>query len=130
MRFNGLGRRFVAGVGSELVFEGPAPDAGAVGFKVEAAEQFAGGGAVRGRGFGGNQFGEQVPDGGRPVGMMIAAGEARRPELGLALGAGAQVVAIKLVKTGAGQTQFVGGIGGREFLSAMASQEVTDKRSG
>lgn len=32
--FDGLGRLFVAGVGSQLVFDGPTTDAGAVGFKV------------------------------------------------------------------------------------------------
>ena len=46
--FDGFGRGFVAGVGSELVFEGPAADAGAVGFEVQAAVEFAGDGAVGG----------------------------------------------------------------------------------
>jgi len=48
--FDGLGRGLVAGVGGELVLEGPAADAGAVGFKLEAAVEFARGGAVGGRG--------------------------------------------------------------------------------
>jgi hypothetical protein len=47
--FDGFGRGFVAGVGREVVFEGPAADAGAVGLEVQAAVEFAGDGAVGGR---------------------------------------------------------------------------------
>ena len=46
--FDGFGWGFVAGVGSELVFERPATDAGAVGFEVEAAVEFAGDRAIGG----------------------------------------------------------------------------------
>jgi hypothetical protein len=46
--FDGLGRGFVTGVGGELVFEGPAADAGAGGLEVEAAVEFAGDGTVGG----------------------------------------------------------------------------------
>ena len=74
--FDGFGAGLRAGVGREVFCEGPAADAGAVGFEVETAEQFAGGGAVgRGR-FGGKEFGEQRGDFGRPVGMVSAAGKA------------------------------------------------------
>lgn len=84
--FDGFGAGLVAGVGGPLVFDGPAADAGTVRFEREAAEQFAGGGAVgRGR-FGGEQFGEQRRDLGRPVGG--AAGEAGRPSLRVPLGTG------------------------------------------
>jgi len=40
--FDGLGRLFVAGVGSQLVLDRPAADAGPVGVEVEATEQFTG----------------------------------------------------------------------------------------
>ena len=43
---DGFGGGFVAGVRGELVLDGPAPNAGTVGLEVEAAEQFAGAGAV------------------------------------------------------------------------------------
>jgi len=49
--FDGFGGGFVAGVGSEIVLDGPAADAGAVGFEVEAAMEFAGAGAVGRRWF-------------------------------------------------------------------------------
>lgn len=49
--FDGFGCGFVAGVGGELVLDGPAADAGAVGFEVEPALKFAGAGAVRRRRF-------------------------------------------------------------------------------
>jgi hypothetical protein len=127
--FDGLGRGFVAGVGREFAFDGPAADAGAVGFKFQTAEQFAGGSAVRGRRFGRKEFGEQ---GGRvcwPSGMMIAAGNAGGPDLGQTLGAGAQVLAVEFVEACPGQTQFAGGLDGGEFVGAMASQEMTDDGS-
>ena len=57
--FDGFGCGFVTGVGSELVLDGPAPNTGAVGFKVEPAMEFTGTGAVSRRGFGGEQFFEQ-----------------------------------------------------------------------
>ena len=49
--FDGFGRGFVAGVGSELVLDGPATNAGAVGFKTQSSVDFAGAGAVGGRWF-------------------------------------------------------------------------------
>ncbi len=49
--FDGFGCGFVTGVGSELVLDGPAADAGAVGFEAEAAMEFAGTGTVGGRWF-------------------------------------------------------------------------------
>jgi hypothetical protein len=49
--FDGFACWFVARVGVELVGDGPTADAGAVGFEVEAAQEFAGDGAVGGGGF-------------------------------------------------------------------------------
>ena len=46
--FDGFARGFVAGVGSEFVLDGPTADAGAIGFEVEAAVEFAGDGTVGG----------------------------------------------------------------------------------
>ena len=86
--FDGFGGGFVAGVGGELMFDGPTTDAGAVGFEIEAAVEFAGSGAVGGRWFGGEKFGEQGGDFGRPFRVMIATGETRRPGFGVALSAG------------------------------------------
>ena len=43
---NGFKRLLVAGVGGEVVGDGPAADAGAIGFEGKAAEQFACEGAV------------------------------------------------------------------------------------
>ena len=72
--FDGLGRGFVARVGSELVSDGPAADAGTVGFKLETAVEFAGDGAVGGSGFGGEEFAGQRDGCRRPVRVMIAPG--------------------------------------------------------
>ena len=126
--FDGFGRGFVAGVGGELVFDGPAADAGAVGFEVEAAVEFAGGGAVGGGRFGGEQFGEQGGDFGGPVRVMIAAGKAGRPNLGLTLGAGAEVLAVKFVEAAGLMPSSSGGCAAESCAGAMAGQEVTDER--
>ena len=74
--FDGFGRSFVAGVGGQLVFDGPAADAGAVGLELEPTVEFAGGGAVGGRGLGGEEFGEQGGDGVGPGRVVITAGAA------------------------------------------------------
>jgi len=107
--FDRFGWGFEAGVGSQIVLDGPAADTGAVGGEVEAAVEFAGGGAVgRGR-FGGQEFGEQIQDGLRPSRIMVAAGTPRRPSVGAALGASAEVLAVELVEAGQGKAQFVCG---------------------
>ena len=49
--FDGFGCGFVAGVRSELVLDGPATNTGTVGFKIQSPVEFAGAGAVGGRGF-------------------------------------------------------------------------------
>ena len=46
--FDGFAHGLVAGVGVELMRDGPTADTGAVGFEVEAAVEFAGDGAVGG----------------------------------------------------------------------------------
>ena len=102
--FDGFRRGFVAGVWSELVFNGPAPDAGPVGFEIEAAEQFAGGGAVGGRRLGSEEFFQQGHDRSGPSWLMIAAGKTWRPDCGLALGAGTQILAVEFVEAGAGKS--------------------------
>ncbi len=101
--FNGLGRDLVTGVGSQLILDGPAADTGAVGFKIEPAVEFAGTSAVGGRGFGREQLLKQVTRGGRPGGLMISAGDAGRPGLGLTLGTGPEVLAVEFVEARAGQ---------------------------
>ena len=70
--FDGLGRLFVAGIRGELMLLGPAADAGTVGFEVEAAQQFAGAGAVGGGRLGREQRGELGDDSGWPVAVVVA----------------------------------------------------------
>ena len=96
----------MAGGGVELMFDGPAPDAGAVGFEVEPAMGFTGNGTVRGRGLGGKEAGDQGGDFGGPIRLMIPAGETGRPGVGAALSAGAQVVRAQLVAATEAAPQF------------------------
>jgi hypothetical protein len=126
---DGLGRGLVAGVGGQFVFKSPAADAGAVGLEVQAAVQFAGGGAIRGGRFGRQELGEQCADRVGPGGMMVAAGAAGCPGLGVPLSAGTQIVGVEFVEAGAGQAQFGGGGTRGEVPGAMVGQEVTDEGS-
>ena len=128
--FDWFGRGFEAGVGGPMVLESPASNTGAVGFEVEAAVQFAGGGAV-GRGwFGREQFGKQGCHRGRPVGLMVATGEAGGPGLGVSLGAGTEILAVELVEAGQGKPQFTGGGRGVELALAMIVQDMTNEWGG
>ena len=92
--FDGLGPFFVTGVWRQLVFDGPAADAGAGGFKINPAMQFAGGGAVRGRRLGREEFLGQSDGILWPLRAMVATGCGRRPGLLLTLGAGLEVVGV------------------------------------
>ena len=100
--FDGFGRGFVAGVGSQLVDDGPASDAGAVGLKIKAAMEFAGCGAVRRGWFGGKEFGQQSHNFFWPVGSVIATGNTGRPGGLFPLSTGAQVLAVEFVEAGPG----------------------------
>ena len=125
--FDGFGRSLVTGVGGELMFDGPAADTGAVGLEVEAAMGFAGGGAIGGRRFGGEQLGEEGGDFEWEVRVMIAAGKARRPGVGAALSAGEQVVGAQLVIAADAEAQFEGNGLGQEDAGAGLGEEVTDQ---
>jgi hypothetical protein len=107
--FNGLGRSLVAGVRGQVVLERPAANTGAVGLEVEAAVQFTGGSAIRRGWFTGKEPGQQSVHLGRPVGVMVSSGSARRPSGVQALSAGAQVVGTELVEPTGMDIQFQGG---------------------
>jgi len=96
--FDGLAKGFVAGVGVELMGDGPAANAGTVGWEVETAQELTGHGAVGAGRFGGEQFGDQGGDLGGPFGVVIAAGTAGRPSVGVTLRPGEQVAGAQLVE--------------------------------
>ena len=121
-----FGRGFVAGVGSQFVFEGPASDTGAVGFEVEAAVKFAGTRAVGGGRFGSGEFFKPGQNLRRPSGMMIASGNTGRPNRRLTFCAGTEAWAVKLVEVRPGQTQFTGRCTSGKPVVSMAGQKVTD----
>ena len=128
--FDGFGRGFVASVGSEFVFDGPAADAGTVGCEVEAAVEFAGDATVRARRFGGEKFGRERDGFRRPRWMMIATRETRSPSVGLTMGASVEVFGVEFVEAGAGQAQLSGRSAGADLTSAITVEEMTDERSG
>ena len=127
--FDGRRRFFVAGVGGQLVGDGPAADAGTIRFEIQASVQFAGGGAVgRGR-LRGKEFGQQADCFTGPSGVMITAGATGRPPVGVAVGTRLEVVAVEFVEAGVGQSQFVGGGAGGELPGAVAVEQVADEGS-
>jgi len=126
--FHGFGDLFVTGVWGQLVLAGPAADAGAVGFEVESAMEFAGGRTVRRRRFGGKQFGQQGGDFVGPLGMVITAGTSGGPGLTGAFGASGQILAIQFKEAGAREPQFSGGSARQELCRAILGKDVTDER--
>ena len=127
--FDGLGGPFIAGVRGQVVMESPPANTSAVGLEFEAAVQFAGRGTVRRGRLAGKESGEQSDHFGRPVGVMVPTGSARRPSGGKALSAGAQVVGAELVKPTGMDVQFKGCGLYREATGADLGQEVANQGS-
>jgi hypothetical protein len=92
--------------------------------------QFAGDGAVGAGRFGGEKFGDQRADFGRPLGVVIASGTSRRPSIGVAGGAGAEVIGVEFVEAGAGQPQLTGRRASADVAEAMTVEEMTDEGRG
>ena len=113
---DGFGRGFVAGIGSQVVCDRPATHTGTVRFKAVTAQQFAGREAIGARGFGREQFWEQLGDFRRPRPVMSSARGAGGPGVGSALRTGPQIIAVKFVKAGTGHVQFLGGGQGRNLF--------------
>ena len=67
---------------------------------------------------------------GGPVGMVIATGTARNPGVGLAVGAGVEVLGIELVEAAAREAQLRGGGWGVEMTGAKAGQKVANEGGG
>jgi hypothetical protein len=128
--FDGLGRWFVAGVGSEFVFDGPTTDAGAVGFEVEPAEQFAGNGAVGAGRLGREEFGDQGGDLRGPVWVVISAGESGRPGLSVAVSVSLKVLAVEFIEAGTGQPEFIGGGASADLTGTITVEQMADERRG
>jgi hypothetical protein len=128
--FDGLGSGFAASVGGELMGDGPAADAGAVGFEVEPTLGFTGRGAVGGRGLGGEQFGDQGGDFSGPFRLVIAARQAGRPGFGVALSAGEQVVCAQLVEATEADPQFERDGFRRKDAGASLGEEMADQWRG
>jgi|ERR1700683_3537131 len=128
--FNWKWPLLVFGIRSPLVLEGPAANAGTIGFKVQPAMKFAGRGAIGGSRFGGEQLGEEIGNGLWPGGMMVATGHTWRPKRGCSFSAGAKILAVELIEARSGQAQFVSRLASREFTRAMTGQQMADDRSG
>ena len=87
---------------------------------------FTGSGAVGGRGLGREQFGDQSSDFSGPCRLVIPAGPTGRPGLGVALGAGAQVVRAQLVVATEADAQFERDGCRRKEAGASLGEEMAD----
>lgn len=128
--FDGVALEFVAGVGIAMVGDCTAANAGAVGLEVEATEQFTGRGPVGGGQIGREEFGERRRYFVGTVGPMIAAGKARQPKVGGALGAGAQISGARLVEAAGTDQQSGGDLLRGELVGAGQAEVVTDQQCG
>ena len=93
----------------------------------QAAGDFAGRKTVGGRRTGGEQFAEQLRDGGDPRRMTRAAGGPGRPLSLAPLRTGAQVVVVKLVTTATGDREFPRHRGHRDLIGPQLRQQVAEE---
>lgn len=100
--FDRFARFLKACIGGQVVLQGPAPNASAVGLELESAEQFAGGRVVGRRWIGTQESVEQFGHLARPKSSVVSPREPRNPAFNPALGTGTQILAVELVKTSSG----------------------------
>ena len=112
---------------SQLVGERPAANLGAVELEGVQAEGFGSGEAVRARRRAGQTFFEQVNDGLRPRGGMIATGSTGRPEGLLYSGARGVVSGGQSVKATAGDAELAGGLGRVQGVLPEAFEHMADE---
>jgi hypothetical protein len=117
----------IASAQGEFVVILNADDCFRPGALTHVARAFAGGKAIVGGRSGGETFVQEREDLRRPVGSVIAAGSAGRPEDLLVMPAGGEIVGVEFVETTAGELEFGGGRVGVELLGAEASQDVAEQ---
>ena len=111
----------------QMVGERPAADLGAVQFEVMQAQGFGSGEAVRTRRRAGQTFFEQVKDGLRPRGGMVAPGSAGRPEGWLFLGARGIASGGENVEAAGRKAALRGGLDGTQRVLAERVEHMADK---
>ena len=111
----------------QLVGDGPAAHGGGIDLETEAAVDFGGGAAIGGGWFRGEQFAQEGFDAGGPVGRVIAARNAGRPELRLRARDGAEIIGVEFVEAGAAEAEFFGGDGGGDFVAPEGGEEFADQ---
>ena len=114
---------------SQVLSPSPTTDGGRIDDTVQAAVNFGGGEAIGSRRFGREQLAQEWFHSHGPVGGMIAAGGAWRPEFPTGVGGSVEVVAVQLIESGAAQAEFFGGSSGGDFVAAKGGEDFTDQRS-
>lgn len=122
------GRARRGGGMSQLVSQGPAAHRGRIDLDAQAAVDFGGGAAIRRGRFGREQFAQEGFDAGGPVGSVVAARGAGRPELRLLARECAEIIAVEFVEAGATQAELIGGDCGGDFVAAEGGEEFADQR--
>jgi len=119
--------RLGTGRDGQTVFQGKAPDGGAVQLEMEAAHHLGGDQAVGTRRPGFEQARDQGGGGRGPRLAMVAAGAARRPTVSLSPGAGAQIAGIDAVEAAAADRQFHRRADGLDLAGAKALADIADQ---
>ncbi len=120
--------RFFGGGGVGIaVFDGPMADLAAVESESMEAQDFGSHEAIGRRGRAGQALFEEIDDGLRPRGSVVAARAARSPKAGLFLSAGLAVVAGQDIEAAGRDVQLVGGFGGRERALVEGFENMADE---
>ena len=112
---------------SQMVFQRPAADLGAVEFEMVQAQGFGSGEAVGTRRRAGQPFGEQFEDGLGPVGGRVATRSAGRPEGWLFVGAGGVVSGGQSIEAATGEAQLPAGLERVQSVLPEAFQHMADE---
>ena len=121
---------FRRGIGSQIIFQSPAPDGSPVDFEFLAAQDFGGGKAVGKRRFSRKQFVQQGKHLGGPRFTAIAARTFGRPARDGAAGHGLKITAPKAIKITRADLQFSRALLSGDLIGAEAFEDIPDKRRG
>ena len=111
----------------QSIFEGPAADLGAVELEGVQAQSFGSGEAVRTGRLAGQAFSQQVQDGLRPRGGMVAAGSAGRPKGRQFFGAREPISGGQRIEAAGREAELAGGFGGRQRALPECFEHMTDE---
>jgi len=113
----------------QVVGKSPAADSGRIEIDAEAALEFGGDETVRRGRTGTQQLAHERFDVWMPLRGVIAAGSSRSPVGFAALGAGAEVIGVELVETGASEFETASRLGSVKLPTTEGGEDLADQRN-